>query len=144
MVLGSVNIVLVTKNTYESQLDATTRDVTALPDSHARSWDSRQFDGPRETLVTLRIIVLQADLELDCFEEVPLFLFQRVFQKILHIGAHIRLHVVSTHTFFWWHSGDGLNVPTVIFDILVDSLPEELFENSYGEDLCDMVVEILL
>lgn len=49
-----------------------------IPDAHARTRNGWQFDGSGETLVTLRIIVLEADLELDGLEEVSLLLVQRV------------------------------------------------------------------
>jgi hypothetical protein len=56
VVLGAVDVVLVTENT----------------DGHARARDSGQLDGAGETLVTLRVIVLEADLEFDGLEEVAL------------------------------------------------------------------------
>lgn len=49
-----------------------------VPDGHTRARDGWQLDGTRETLVTLRIIVLEADLEFDGLEEVSLLLVQRV------------------------------------------------------------------
>jgi hypothetical protein len=56
VVLGAIDIVLVTEDT----------------DGHARAGDGRETDGSRETLVTLGIVVLQADLELDRLQEVAL------------------------------------------------------------------------
>ena len=50
------------------------------PDRHARTGDGGELDGARETLVTLRIVVLQADLEFDGLEEVSLLLVERVFK----------------------------------------------------------------
>jgi hypothetical protein len=41
--------------------------ITEDADGHAWTRDLGELDGSRETLVTLGIIVLQADLELDCF-----------------------------------------------------------------------------
>jgi len=49
VMLGAINIVLVTKNA----------------DGHAWAGDLGQLDGAGETLVTLGVIVLQADLELN-------------------------------------------------------------------------------
>lgn len=49
-----------------------------VPDGHARARDGWQLDGTGETLVTLRVIVLEADLEFDGLEEVSLLLVQRV------------------------------------------------------------------
>ena len=43
-----------------------------IPDAHARARDLWQLDGSRETLVTLRVIVLQANLKFDSLEEVSL------------------------------------------------------------------------
>ena len=67
-VLGTVNVVLVTENA----------------DSHAGARDTGQLDGAGETLVTLGVIVLEADLELDGLEEVALLLLsgcQRCVEK---------------------------------------------------------------
>lgn len=55
-VLGTIDIVLVTQNA----------------DGHVGAGHGGQLDGARETLVTLRVIVLEADLELDSLEEVTL------------------------------------------------------------------------
>jgi hypothetical protein len=54
-VLRTVDIVLVTQDA----------------DGHVGAWHRGQLDGARETLVTLGVIVLEADLELDGLEEVP-------------------------------------------------------------------------
>lgn len=72
MVLASIDIVLITKNA----------------DGHSRSGDLWQLDSTRETLVTLRVVVLQADLEFDSLEEVALLLILRVIEQLLHILAH--------------------------------------------------------
>lgn len=55
-VLGTIEIVLVTEDA----------------DGHVGAGDGRQADGAGETLVTLGVIVLEADLELDGLEEVTL------------------------------------------------------------------------
>ncbi len=49
-----------------------------IPDGHSRAGNLGKADGSRETLVTLRIIVLEADLELDGLEEVSLLGLQRI------------------------------------------------------------------
>jgi hypothetical protein len=59
-----------------------------IPDAHTRARNNRQTDGSRETLVTLGIIVLEADLEFDGFEEVSLLGLERVFEKLLDVGTH--------------------------------------------------------
>jgi hypothetical protein len=48
----------------------------------------RKTDGSGETLVTLRIIVLEADLELDGFEEVTLLGLEGVIQELFDVGTH--------------------------------------------------------
>jgi hypothetical protein len=58
------------------------------PERHVGSRDCGELDGAGETLVTLRIVVLEADLELDRLEEVSLLLVQRIVEKLLHILAH--------------------------------------------------------
>lgn len=58
------------------------------PKAHVRSRNSGQPNGTRETLVTLGIIVLEADLELDGLEEVSLLLIERIVEKLLHVLAH--------------------------------------------------------
>jgi hypothetical protein len=86
------------------------------PDAHVRPGNSRQLDGARETLVSLRIIVLEADLELDRLEEISLLLILRVVEKLLHILAHsgyshlsVTGLVADERTF---------RLPTVIFDMM--------------------------
>lgn len=59
-----------------------------VPDAHSWSWNNWQTDGSGETLVTLRIIVLEADLEFDSFEEVSLLGLERVFEELLDVGSH--------------------------------------------------------
>lgn len=59
-----------------------------LPDAHARTRDRWELDGARETLISLRIIVLEADLEFDGLEEVSLLLIKRVLKHCLHVLAH--------------------------------------------------------
>ena len=59
-----------------------------LPDAHAGAGDNGQTDGSGETLITLGIIVLEADLEFDGLEEVPLLRLQRVLEEFLDVGTH--------------------------------------------------------
>ena len=42
----------------------------SVPDAHARTRDTRELDGARETLITLRVIVLEADLYARLADEV--------------------------------------------------------------------------
>lgn len=60
-------------------------DCGELPDGHAGSGDLGELHSPGETLVTLGIVVLEADLELDRFEEVAFFLIVGVVQQLLDI-----------------------------------------------------------
>jgi hypothetical protein len=59
-----------------------------IPDAHTRAGNNGQTDGSRETLITLGIIVLEANLEFDGFEEVSLLGLERVFEKLLDVGTH--------------------------------------------------------
>ena len=63
-------------------------DVVDVPDAHSRARNNWQADCSRETLVTLRIIVLEADLEFDGFEEVSLLGLERVLEELLDVGTH--------------------------------------------------------
>merc|ERR1712080_7928 len=72
-VLGTVEIVLVTQDA----------------DGHAGAGDRGQLDGAGETLVTLGVIVLQADLELDGLEEVALLGLLRVLQELADLRPDI-------------------------------------------------------
>jgi len=71
-VLGTINIMLITENA----------------DAHARAGNDRESHGSGETLVTLGIIVLDADLEFDGFEEVSLLGLERVLEERLDVGTH--------------------------------------------------------
>ncbi len=107
-----------------------------VPDSHSRPWDLRQLDRARETLVTLRVIVLQSDLELDRLEEIPLLLVLRVVEQILDVRAHSSyIGSVSHGTFIYEQL---LNVPTVIFDI-VKTVSQQI-QSTLGTD-CALMQE---
>lgn len=71
-VLRTVDVVLVTENA----------------DGHVRAGDLGELDGAGETLVTLRVVVLEADLELDGLEEVALLLLIAVLEQLLHVLTH--------------------------------------------------------
>jgi hypothetical protein len=58
------------------------------PDAHSWARDLGELDGAGETLVTLGIVVLEANLELDGLEEVSLLLLEGVIEQLLHICAH--------------------------------------------------------
>lgn len=105
VMLGSVNVVLVTENTVGS-CQSTGRYKSGgvgqggVPDCHARSGNGWQLDGSGETLVTLRVIVLEADLQFDRLEEVSLLLIERVIEQLLHVRAHSGCKVVSVLSSF--------------------------------------------
>jgi len=71
-VLGTIDIMLVTENA----------------DAHVWAGDDWKTDGSGETLVTLGIIVLEADLEFDGFEEVTLLRLEGVLKKFLDVATH--------------------------------------------------------
>jgi len=59
-----------------------------VPDGHVGAGDGGELDGAGETLVTLGVVVLQTDLELDGLLEVTLLLIERVVEQVLNILAH--------------------------------------------------------
>jgi hypothetical protein len=59
-----------------------------LPNAHSWARDDWETDGSAETLITLRIIVLETDLEFDGFEEVSLLGLEGVFEETLDVGTH--------------------------------------------------------
>lgn len=59
-----------------------------VPDAHSRAGNGRQLDSARETLVTLRVIILQADLEFNGLEKISLLGVVGVIQQLLNILAH--------------------------------------------------------
>jgi hypothetical protein len=66
------------------------------PNAHAGARDGGELDGAGETLVTLGVIVLEADLEFDGFEEVALLFVEGVVEKLLHVLAHSGCGFVSS------------------------------------------------
>jgi len=51
----------------------------------ARAGNIGKLDGSRETLITLGVIVLEANLQFDSLEEVALLGFERVFEELLDV-----------------------------------------------------------
>jgi hypothetical protein len=90
VVLSSVDVVLVTEDAAQRSVSEWKErfQVGGVPNTHARAGDDRELDGSGETLVALRIVVLEADLKFDRLEEVSLLLLEGVIEKLLHIGAH--------------------------------------------------------
>jgi hypothetical protein len=72
MMLRAIDIVLVTKDA----------------DGHSRTRNTGEFDSSRETLVTLRIIILEADLELNGLQKVPLLGVVGIVQEFLYVRTH--------------------------------------------------------
>lgn len=91
-VLSTIDIVLVTENASSARWLACGAHMrskwAALPDGHVGARNLGELDGTRETLITLRVVVLQADLELDGLEEVALLLLIGVLEQLLHVGTH--------------------------------------------------------
>jgi hypothetical protein len=94
--LGTIDIVLITKNAVDFLLaldlhrEPTARDSCSsnVPNGHAGARNLGEADGSRETLVTLGVIVLEADLKLDGLEEVSLLGLQGVLQEFFDVGTH--------------------------------------------------------
>lgn len=63
--------------------------VGVIPDGHVGAGDGRQADGARETLVTLGVIVLEADLELDGLEEVALLGLVGVLKELSDLSPDV-------------------------------------------------------
>lgn len=59
-----------------------------VPDAHVRAGNLGELDGSGETLVPLGIVVLEADLQLDGLEEVPLLLIEGVVKQLLDVRAN--------------------------------------------------------
>lgn len=56
-----------------------------IPDGHVGPGDLGELDGSGETLVSLGIVVLETNLELDGLEEVALLLIVGVVQQLLDV-----------------------------------------------------------
>ena len=66
---------------HSSQASSLMKNPSNVPDCHARARDAGKLDGAGETLVTLGIIVLEADLKLDGFEKVSLLLIVGIVEQ---------------------------------------------------------------
>jgi hypothetical protein len=90
--------------------------VTEDAKRHAGARDDRELDGSAETLVTLGVVVLQADLEFDRLQEVPLLGLVGVLKEFLDVpincvsAAQIESYRESTH----WRTP-----ATEIFDMMI-------------------------
>jgi hypothetical protein len=118
-VLSTIDIMLITENaTYPSVCYSSClcRIRENVPDGHARSGNDWETDGSGETLITLRIIVLEADLEFDGFEEVSLLGLRGVFEEGLNVGTNTGCGENCQNLLDGRRRVD--NIPTVILDIL--------------------------
>lgn len=89
-VLGAIDIVLVTENAGRMLVYAL-RDRSRrgfVPDAHVWAWDLWKTDGSRETLISLWVVVLETNLELDGLQKVALLGLEGVVQELLNVGAH--------------------------------------------------------
>ena len=113
---------LVTENTIYLSVHCPShvRVIVDVPDAHSRTGDDGETDGSGETLVTLGIIVLEADLEFDGLEEVTLLGLKGVLKQLLDVGTHSGCgEKISTCSNETRGSGEhGHIIPTVIFDMM--------------------------
>ncbi|KAK1938786.1 hypothetical protein P3T76_008861 [Phytophthora citrophthora] len=98
--------------------------VTQHTDLHVRAGHSGQLEGTTETLVFLRVVVLQGDLQLNGLIKVALLalhlltvevdgLTGREGQDVVHsLGQKFR--VQFAHSFFWFSKGVGALLTTTI------------------------------
>lgn len=59
-----------------------------VPDGHVWAWNLWEADGSRETLISLWVVVLETNLELDGLQEVTLLGLEGVVQELLNVGTH--------------------------------------------------------
>ena len=88
-VLGTVDIVLVTENA----------------DGHVGARDTGKLDGARETLVTLGVVVLEADLELDGLVKVSALVLRslnQLLEGVTHAGHLDLAHLDVGRGGDWW------------------------------------------
>jgi hypothetical protein len=121
-VLSTIDIVLITENAIYPSVHCPSLAfvIVNVPDAHSRAGDDGETDGSGETLVTLGIIVLEADLEFDGLEEVTLLGLKGVLKQLLdvctHSGCGEKISICSNQT-----RGTGEHghiIPTVIFDMM--------------------------
>ena len=74
--------------------------ITKHTNLHLRARDVRELDGATETLVFLRVIVLQSDLELNGLREVALLLLRIVHHLRYHLPQCIALELTHRYTPF--------------------------------------------
>ncbi len=136
-VLGTIDIVLVTEDAICALVVAPMCKFASrviVPDGHVWTWDLWKTDGSRETLVTLWVVVLETNLELDGLQKVTLLGLEGVVQELLDIGAHSGCrgkwsaiaqkcrniakppHRSSRHR---WLQGWSFNVPTEILEAMI-------------------------
>jgi len=126
-VLSTIDIMLVTENANikSACVHLHVCIFSDVPDAHAGAGNDRETNGPGETLVTLRIIVLEADLEFDGLEEVSLLGLKGVLKELLDVGTHSGcgeiVSVCSLESLRNSRTRGGRvieDIPTVIFDMM--------------------------
>ena len=60
-------------------------------EGHVGAGDGGEFDGAGETLVSLGVIVFQADLEFDRLEEVALLLVEGVLEELFDVRTGLQM-----------------------------------------------------
>jgi len=68
-----------------------TIDVSSISENangHARAGNVREFDGSRETLISLGVVVFEANLELDSLYKVAAFLAIGISQELFNRAPH--------------------------------------------------------
>lgn len=109
-----------------------------VPDAHVWAWDLWKTDGSRETLISLWVVVLETDLELDGLQEVTLLGLEGVVQELLNVGAHSGCKEESSANRSFALSRSAANcanecahrwlqlwvyIPTEILEAMIASLP---------------------
>lgn len=110
-----------------------------VPDGHVWAWNLWEADGSRETLISLWVVVLETNLELDGLQEVTLLGLEGVVQELLNVGTHsgCREESLAGRSFRLSRSaefgqmnariagfiGFGRNIPTEILEAMIASLP---------------------
>ena len=113
--LGTIDIMLITKNAESHILvqlfDSSfphVYDIVDVPYGHSGTGNDWQANSSGETLVTLRVIVLEADLEFDSLKEISLLGLERVLEELLDVGTHSGCGAQRLLVFHSFHADQGV------------------------------------